>query len=176
MKIALIVLSVCLGGLFFLQEAEAGENPGSLLLFPYFNTAPHNMSVVSISNVSPDPVWVRLVWIESFAGFPRDMWIDLAGFDSFTFIDDALFFSDTDGFFYFYVVEEEYSTHEIQKDILVGQELIISRWDDRPACFSMNALTFKALDLTPDGELYLDGVEFEAAPKSLYFPRFFRKR
>lgn len=86
----------------------------------------------------------------------------------------AVFFGNSRGFVYVYAVEEEYSIAEVDQDVLVGQELVIDHWDGVVCSYSMNALPFSALDIVDaDGNLFLDGVEYEVAPKSLHFPRFF---
>lgn len=158
------------------QEAGAvSNNPGSCLLFPSYNTCdPNTMSIMTVTNTGNEHLWIRLVYIDYRDGIPRDLFFDLDEYDSFTFLDHALFFGSTKGFFYVYVVDDEYSCYEIDADFLIGQEIIIGTQGNAFDTICINAIPFTALDIkNPDGDLYLDGKEFEAAPKSIHFPRFF---
>ena len=56
---------------------------------------------------------------------------------------------------------------------MIGQELIFSTWEEiNLMCFTLNALAFRAIDVDPDDRILLDGSEYEAAPKSVFFPGF----
>jgi hypothetical protein len=97
--------------------------------------------------------------------------------DTFTFLDDALFFESAQGFSYVYAVDGPFSEAEIDYDYLIGQELVWSTDEgDAPQYvvhFAINAVAFQALDVNGDGLLELDGVEYTLAPAKLFFPRFF---
>jgi hypothetical protein len=73
---------------------------------------------------------------------------------------------------YAYVVEGIGSTIEEDADCLIGQELLFEAFPG-PVSWGINAVPFEALALNKDGDLHLDGVEYDCAPYKLYFPRFF---
>lgn len=170
-----IFIALCVAWLVMSMDASAiTNNPGSLLLFPYFDTtSQQSMTIFTVNNVSDQSVWIRLMWVASDDGIPRDLWFDLAGKDSFCFVDQAIFFGNTKGFIYVYVVDDEYSVGEIEANVLVGQEIIIGYAGHGMDSVCVNALAFTAFDLNPDGNLHLDGKEYELAPKSVHFPHFF---
>jgi hypothetical protein len=178
-KAIAIIALVCVAMGAFSIDASASNcrNPASLLVFPHYDTGIQEMSVITITNTGMDTEWIRLVWIEGGEDgpcFPRDMWIELTRNDTFTFLDDALFFANTRGFVYAYVVDDEYSVAEKDADVLIGQELVFQGIPGvGTVTYGINAVGFEALALVADGYLKLDGVEYSLAPKTLYFPRFF---
>ena len=172
----LALVFIALGAFSVDASAGACRNPGSVLLFPYYNTQGAGLSVMTITNTGNDDVWLRLVWVAEDDCIPRDLWFELTKKDQLTFLDQAMFFGNTRGFLYVYAVEDEYSIAEIDYDCLIGQELVLF---DSPESVSkpitawgVNAVAFQALAVNADGNLHLDGVEFSLAPKTLYFPRF----
>lgn len=57
----LVLLSL---SMTFQPDAMAAtNNPGSLLLFPHYDTQGHSIGLMTVSNVSSKEVWLRLVWI-----------------------------------------------------------------------------------------------------------------
>jgi hypothetical protein len=177
--IAIIALACVAMGAFSIDaSASNNRNPASLLVFPHYDTGIQELSVITITNTGMDTEWIRLVWIEGGETgpcFPRDMWIELTRNDTFTFLDQALFFANTRGFFYAYVVDDEYSVAEVDSDVLIGQELVFTTGGpgNGTITYGINAVGFEALNLVADGYLKLDGDEYALAPKTLYFPRFF---
>lgn len=180
--LALALLVV--GGFAFEASASACRNPGSLLLFPYFDTDGQNLSVITITNTGPDDVVLRIVWVYrekwgsgQYHCVPADTWIELTRNDTFTFFDKDLFFEDEEGFSYVYAVDDFFSDAEIDYDYLIGQEILFqSEPGDDPKYLinaSINAVSFEALNVNGDGLLKLDGVEYSLAPSKLLFPRFF---
>jgi hypothetical protein len=176
-KALAILAVVCVVAGAFSVDASAGadRNPASLLLFPFYNTEGPNLAVITITNTCPDPVWVRLVWIDEDDCTPEDQWIYLTGYDTFTFLDRAMNPEPERGFMYAYVVEANQSVNEVAAECLIGQELAFQNWDGTQGLvdYGINAVGFHAIQLVPDGKLHLDGVEYSLAPKTIYFPRFF---
>jgi hypothetical protein len=170
----LIVACLALGMLGYDASAD-GREPASCLLFPYYNTQPQNFAVITITNtcIDLDDVYVRLVWVDNVVCTPEDQWIKLTCGDTYTFIDWAQNPQSESGFMYAYAVEGFGSTKEIDYDYLIGQELIFATWDPQLVSYGINAVPFEALAVDGDGLLKLDGSEFEAAPRQVYFPRFF---
>jgi hypothetical protein len=165
-----------LGGFALDAKASACRNPGTVLLFPYYNTQEPGLSVMTITNTGNEDVWIRLVWIAEDDCIPRDLWFHLTKKDQLTFLDQALFFGNTRGFLYVYAVEDEDSVNEIDYNFLIGQEMVLFTNPNNPdnpiTAWGVNAAAFKAINVVSDGNIYLDGNEFELAAKELYFPRF----
>jgi hypothetical protein len=152
----------------------ADGQPGSCLIYPYFNSHPGQMTIFRISNVSMETVYVRLVFIDEVHCAPEDRWISLTGGDTLTFLDTWMIPVSARGFLYAHIVESGFSSAEKESNVLIGQELVFGSFDPPFGMgFSINALAFKALDVVPDGKIHLDGVEYEPAPKTVYFPGFF---
>jgi len=176
----LALLCVALGAFSVSAMAdECGRNPASVLFYPYYNTNDTNMSVMTITNTCQEDVWVHIVWVPKKDCSPNNLWIELTAFDTITFQDRALGFqNDTKGFFYAVVVDGNYSTTKVDKDCLIGQELILEDKPESPdlniSTYAINAVGFQALAVDNTTEVvHLDGVEYTLAPRSLYFPRFF---
>ena len=173
----LAVACLALGALSY-DASAAGQDPAACLLFPYFNTNAGNLAVITITNACADDIVVRLVFINEQSCFPVDRWIELTGYDTFSFVDSAMNAYGQRGFLYAYVVGAYGSIleHDGEKNCLIGQEVIFSAWPVIPGAivdYSINAAGFKAIKVTADGKLKLDGIEFEKAPDTLLFPRFF---
>jgi hypothetical protein len=168
------------GAITYDASASACRNPGSLLLFPKFQTDAKNLSVITITNTGPEDIIIRIVWVvfddEYYHCVPFDTWVELTRMDTFTFMDDALFFENARGFSYAYVVDDYFSEAEQDYDYLIGQEIVWSNSGDSPdyvVNWGANAVAFEALDVNGDGLLELDGEEYTLAPSKLFFPRFF---
>lgn len=175
LKAVLILSTLILAvGAVSLNAEAAGRNPASLLLYPYYNTDNGNIAVITITNTGADTQYIRMVWIDDYECSPEDQWIELTGYDTYTFLDFAVNPQGERGFMYAYVVEAFGSVNEKDADVLIGQEFVFSSWGSSNLVnYGINAVGFEALTLTADGDLHLDGTEYEAAPKTLYFPRFF---
>jgi len=154
------------------SNAQAGHGQaGACILFPYFNTGPGDMTIFRITNVSMDTVTLRLVFVDDVDCSPTDRWLTLTGGDTITFLDSWMNPDYGRGFMYAYVLE---NSPVSDPNILIGQEMVIGHWsNDMAMSFSIDAMTFKALNVVADDKIHLDGVEYEVAPKSIYFPGFF---
>jgi hypothetical protein len=175
--LALACLS--LGALSFDAQANTQE-PSSVLLFPYYNTNPGNFTFITITNTctSVDPITVRIVFVDDVECTPEDVWVELTGKDTYTFLANAVNPELEQGFLYAYVVDpaDPLLVNELAMDCLIGQEYVIGNFGTGAvANFAINAVGFKTGTgaITADGKLHLDGVEFELAPYMVYFPRFF---
>jgi hypothetical protein len=165
---------VAVAALMFAQSAEAArQNPGSCLFFPYYDAWGDTMSIHTITNVSNSNVVIRLIGVNGDDCSPKDYWFELIAGDTFTFAAHGLFSWPESGFMYAYVVQDWFLEAEKDADVLIGQEIVLGVWDHRLVHFSINAVGFQALNPVQDGKLHLDGTEYTAAPKTLYFPRFF---
>jgi hypothetical protein len=171
---ALIALA-CLAFVMCPDHASALQlKPGSCLLYPYYDTTPNSMTVISTTNVGNTDVWVRFVWIDDETCDPYEHWYPLIANDTYTFMTKAVKPYNNRGFMYAYVVENFYSDLEVDADVLIGQATVFTVWDGNLSHFSMNASSFQCLGPpTKDGKLHLNGNEYTGAPKEIYFPRFF---
>lgn len=172
----LAVACVALGVLSYDASAD-GRNPASCLLYPYFNTNPGNLAVITVTNTCPDTVHLRIVFIsEDNDCMPKDYWRTLTGYDTFTFIDSGLNQKPMTGFLYIYVVEAYGSKAEKEADCLIGQEFVFGQWFPLQPLVNMgiNAVSFEVVQgVNGDGKLQLDGVEYDQAPSAVMFPRYF---
>jgi hypothetical protein len=182
-KVITILALLCVGmGAFSVSALADGRDPAACLLFPYFNTNKGNLAVISITNTGPDPVDVRLVWVDEVICSPEDQWITLTGYDTFSFLDQAMNPQGERGFMYCYVVQgfgiKDEVTDPLKSNVLIGQELIFGNWptaDPKNAVvnFGINAVSFEAIGPNGDDKVKLDGTDYDLAPKTIYFPRFF---
>jgi hypothetical protein len=171
--IAILAVACLALGMLSYDASADGRNPGSCLLFPNYNTGTDSIAVLTITNTGDETVALRLVWIDKEECTPEDQWIELTAGDTFTFLDEAMNpEKDEQGFMYAYVVESIGSRLEADYDYLIGQELLFQIWPGS-VTYGINAVAFEALSLVADGDLHLDGTEYEAAPSEIFFPRFF---
>jgi len=158
--------------LFVPPARSSGMNPGSCLLFPYYDASGATISIHTITNVGTVDVQIIQVFVDGSSGEKATNWTTIRAGDTLTIAAHGVYSVGT-GFMYAYVVESIFSHLEKKADVLVGQEIVLGVWDHQLVNFSMNAVSFQALDLVKDERLHLDGKEYTCAPKTLYFPRFF---
>jgi hypothetical protein len=191
--LAILVVACLVVGVFSYEASADGREPGSCLLFPFYNSfsPAFNVSVMTITNTSEDPVWVRLVWIDGhffppvggpFATnlcSPEDRWIWLSGNDTFTFTDQSYNPAGGEiGYMYAYAVTGNNDVEEYDHNFLIGNEVVFffgitGAFPVPGVIWSMNPVAYSAKTLEVDGYLKLDGTEYDAAPKQVFFPRFF---
>jgi hypothetical protein len=66
MIVRCICISVVLGIACLIIPMDASaitNNPGSILIFPYYNTQGSGFSIITITNVGGEEIWIRLVWL-----------------------------------------------------------------------------------------------------------------
>jgi hypothetical protein len=178
LKVFVVLALVTLMCILATPTASASrQNPGACLLFPYYDNTGGTLTILTVTNVSQEPVWLRMVWIDEVDCIPRDSWWEMTGEDTFTFLSNAMIFGASKGFLYIYVVDGEFSINErtdIDTNILTGHSFVFDAWENGSSgCFAVNPFIIQAIEPLGDGNLFLDGVEFTAAPRTLYFPRFF---
>jgi hypothetical protein len=149
------------------------QNPGSCILFPYYDTSGATMSIHTVTNVGTQSVAVRIVFVNGVTCEPVSTKHTLTAGDTFTFAAHGFVSQPQTGFVYVYVLDSFFDVLEKKADVLIGQEIVVGYWNSLLVNFSMNAVNFQALNVVKDGKLHLDGTEYTCAPKTLYFPRFF---
>lgn len=176
--------------------------PGSLLVFPFYDNRPGRQSVVTVTNTNLDrsvagngyksgDVLVHYVYIGG------EDWLE---FDRSEFLTpgDMLCVSTQEhnphggyGFLYVYALDPE-TQAPIDFDHLLGDVLVIA--SDIEGGWSIQAVAFRGLpqgvpvpdpgtsgagqpftDADADGLRDFDGIEYDAFPAELYVPRFFEE-
>lgn len=159
----------------------AGQEPGSLLLFPEFDNRAGQSSLFTITNVNGDSVSgaidVHLVYIDASNCLETDLILHMSPRDTVSFLTSAHVPGLQRGYAYGWAVDKV--THKlVDFDYLIGCEL---RVDGIATCdWSVQALAFQGkagagldTDLDHDGKPDLNGLEYDKAPNRIYVPRFF---
>jgi hypothetical protein len=149
--------------------------PGSLLLYPEFDSRPGVVSLLTVTNTLSQDVDVEYVYINGEDCLEFNRTHTLTGNDTLSVIPAV--HNPNHEYGYVYVFAKDPSTGEpIQHDGLVGQVMMLNGFDAFE--YAVNAVTFTALtgdgstDVDGDGVRDLDGVEYSMAPDELLIPRF----
>lgn len=170
---ALVSLALCAG------QAQAGRNdPGSLLVFPEYDTRPGSISLLTVTNVNGDaPVGVRFAFVEADTCDVHERRALLSPGDTLTLYPTAQLPAPSRGFCFAYAVDVA-SGEPIDFDHLVGSEVLLEATSGSEC--RLNAFAFEGLpgaglatDLDRDGVRDLDGAEYAPAPARLVIPQFF---
>lgn len=167
------------------DEARAtGQEPGSLLIFPYFDSHPSVLNIITVtntnSNTATDPISglqlgtidVMFKYVDGEECSPENRVERLTPNDTFTFIA-AIHNPEPDekGFLYVYALDV-YTGLPVAFDYLIGTETVFKA--DGKVRFNLNPLSFKGGTTGPDDhKLALDGSEYEMLPDEIQIPRFF---
>lgn len=161
-----------------------GRNPGSLLVFPEFQSANGRAALLTITNTNRDVVHgavrVEIVFINGTSATAptcaeSNFTIQLSANDTFTFVTNPSSTNATRGYAYAFAKNEAGAA--IAFDWLIGDDVLfdgISNLD-----YAINPVAFRALppqgsvtDLDDDGVRDLNGAEYEMAPDKILIPRF----
>ncbi|MFO0985475.1 MAG: hypothetical protein U1E76_27710 [Planctomycetota bacterium] len=166
-----------------------GRHPGSLLLFPLFDSRPGSLSVITVTNTNTDKSYdpatnlqkgtvdVEYRYIDYYTCAEFNRTERLTPTDTLSVIAAAHNGQQVLG--YVYVFAKNTQTRvPISFNYLVGEAICLIGID---ACdFAVSPYVFngvpaegQATDVDNDGVRDLDGVEYEPAPAELIFPRFF---
>ncbi len=149
------------------------QAPGSLLVFPEYDTRPGALTLTSITNTSPTQA-VRIVLrdIDSDGNeFLRTQ--DLEASETWVALHALLDPNAARGFAIAYVVPPNASEPPLDADVLVGSLTVVDAFV--PGVLTLPVLSFRALaggDPNGNGLLDLDGVEFEPLPSQWIVPSF----
>ena len=122
MKTKLWILPVLLTLIVVVPEALSNrQNPGSCLLFPYYDTSGSTMSIHTITNVGTKTVVVRIVFVDGQTCEPVSTKHTLTAGDTFTFGAHGFITQPQTGFIYAYVIENFFTVKEKKADVLIGQ-------------------------------------------------------
>ncbi len=184
-KLLLSLASVV--GLASLASAAA-DTPGSLLLFPEYNSAPGVFTVISVANTKNGPqglptapaIRAHFVYIDGATCQETDRFEPLTPNDLVTVIAGFHNSISARGFLYVYAVDAA-SGAAVKWDWLIGSQMQldgISTFN-----YSYNPISFKAGRFAPadgsptdqdgDGVRDLNGIEYEKSWNEILIPQFF---
>jgi len=158
--------------------------PGSLLLYPEFDSRNGTVTVITLTNTDcnftgnplTDNVNVEFVYIDHNGCREFNRVETMTPCDTLTLLAEAHNPNDEQG--YLYVFAKSTTTGEpIVHNGLIGQTLVVNGLQSFE--YSINAVAFKGIgdgmltDLDDDGIRDLDGVEYDEAPEEILIPRFF---
>lgn len=185
-RVGAIAALACLGILFCTTSARAdGRNPGSLLVFPEFDSTPGRATLLTLTDVNPDPVngitRVEIVFINGSATngalcSETNATVLLTPNDTYTFLASALNPNMQRG--YAYAFAKNVQGEAVAFDWLVGDNFLfdgVTAFD-----YTVNPYSFRAIqplgtptDVDHDGIRDLNGIEYEMSPSKILVPRFF---
>lgn len=150
--------------------ATDGMQPGSLLLFPEFDSTPGRMTLISIVNTNPtESVDVMTVYYAAGTCLEFNRTHTLTALDTFNFISNFHNPVQPRGF-----LTARAMSANVPRDFnyLIGTSSVIDGVDQVLYAVEPFVFTYVGGDLNQDGVLDLDGVEYSMVPDTLVFPRF----
>ena len=171
-----------LGLTFILLAPSAkarGPEPGSLLVYPFFNSEQAVASVVTVTNACTDTEWgtifAHFIYIDAETCQETNRTQRLTHNDTFSAIVSAHNPNQAMGYLYVYATM---SGRPISFNFLIGQMITFDGIENIQ--YGINAWSYKAInefrigtDVDEDGKRDLDGVEYEQTPDQILIPRFF---
>ncbi len=151
------------------------RSPGSLLLYPEFDSRPGTVCITTVSNTNLAEIDVEYVYIDGDQCLEFNRTETLTGNDTLSLLASAHNPNQAYGYFYIFA-KDPTSGAPIQHDALMGQILVLNGFEAFE--YSVNALSLQALatgattDLDGDGVRDLDGLEYTMAPAEILVPRF----
>ncbi|MEQ8766007.1 MAG: hypothetical protein RL885_18965 [Planctomycetota bacterium] len=188
MRLFKALLSVAAVALAFGPVAQAKDrNPGSVLIYPIYDSQPGSGTVVSITNVKNDPTFnanqnlngvvdVHFIYIDG------DYWTEFNRFERLTpndtFTAVANWHNPNSEIGFLYVIALDPNTQEpVSHNHLIGDEIVADgsgNW-----LYGFDAIAFKSLaaegqaaDLNANGNVDLDGVEYEGVADQMMLSSF----
>lgn len=164
----------CLG----LTAHADGLNPGSLLIYPEFDTTSSHNTLITVTNTSPT-LTVRVKYEYVSPADPVCLMTDreatLSPNDTLTVLVSSHIGINRRGFLYLFAINAAGAA--VSQNLLVGDDLVLD--GTNALQYSINPLMFRALpplndltDLDSDGIRDLNGTEYEPAPGRILIPRF----
>jgi hypothetical protein len=159
------------------------RRPGSLLLYPEFDSRPGDLTILTITNTNCDftgnpfteNVRVEFVFIDREDCSEFNTTFTMTPCDTLTMLVSAANPNQEQG--YVYAFAKSVTTGEpIVYNDLIGQSLIINGLASFE--YATNAVSFEGIgdgmitDLDDDGIRDLDGIEYDEAPDEILIPRF----
>ncbi|MBL8858284.1 MAG: hypothetical protein JNL28_07275 [Planctomycetes bacterium] len=178
---ALVAWAACTAG----SAVADGRNPGSLLVYPEFDSTPGRAALLTLTNVNPDIksglVRVEIVFVNGTAAtggvcLETNATVQLTPNDTLTLLASALNPNVQKGYAYAFAKNAQGAA--ISFNWLIGDNLLFDGVDALD--YTINPYSFRAIrpqgqptDADADGVRDLNGIEYEMAPAKIIVPRFF---
>lgn len=167
--------------------AAGGRSPGSLLVYPVYDSNPGSGTLISLTNTKEDPsfnpntnlngvVDVHFVYIDGVNWSEFNRFERLTPNDTFTIVASSHNPNSEMGFLYC-IALSPVTREPIAFNWLIGDEIVADgsgNW-----LYGFDAIAYKSLapegqptDVNLDGLLSLDGTEYEAVPDTLAISSF----
>jgi hypothetical protein len=164
--------------------AAEGRNPGSLLVFPEFDSTSGHRTLITLTNANADPsgvpIRVEIVFVNGTGPAATlctetNTTVILTPNDTLTFLASALNPNAQRG--YLYAFAKDVQGRAISFNWLIGDDLMLDGVNNFD--YSVEPYSFRALralgqptDIDNDGIRDLNGIEYEMAPAKILVPRF----
>ncbi|MEQ8768634.1 MAG: hypothetical protein RL885_32305 [Planctomycetota bacterium] len=187
-RLTAVALAGIAGALCLTPVAAAeGRTPGSLLIYPVYDSYPSSGTLISITNTKDDPsfnpntnlngvVDVHFIYIDGIDWSEFNRYERLTPNDNFTVVATVHNPNSETGFLYCIALDPT-TRKPVAHNWLIGDEIIADgsgNW-----LYGFDAIAFKSLaaegqpaDLDLDDMLELDGTEYEAIPDTLAISSF----
>ncbi|MFT7669053.1 MAG: hypothetical protein ACI8X5_001753 [Planctomycetota bacterium] len=161
------------------SNATAERNdPGSLLIFPEYDSRVASYTFLTVTNTHPtESVRVHLNWIDGEDCSKSNAYKTLTPRDTVTFISLTASPNLNRGFCFAYALGMS-SASPTDFDYLIGSAVTLDGMTGSQ--YSLNALVFEGktghgnpTEMNSNGDRDLDGVEYGMAPDRIAIPRFF---
>jgi len=170
-------LTLALGLLAATAQADRND-PGSLLIYPEYDSRPGSFTFLTVTNTHPtESVRVHFNWVNEETCLKNNASKTLTPRDTVTFYSSTSNPNQHRGFCFAYA-RSSANGQPIDFDYLIGSS--ISMIGSTASEYSMNALVFagqtghgNSTEVTPNGDRDLDGVEYSKTPDEIAIPRFF---
>lgn len=175
-------LCLALASLAFCSSALAeGNDPGSLLIFPEYDSRPGAVTFLTVTNTNADQsggsIRVHFNYVDGQTCLKADAMETLTPRDTVTVVSQAHAPGNHRGFCFAYA-RSLTSSAPVTFNHLAGSVLVMDGVSGSE--YSMNALVYEGqtaegstTDIDFDGIRDLDGLEYGAAPDRIAIPRFF---
>lgn len=180
-------LSLALAAVAFvgISNRAVADEPGSLLVFPYFDNTRGELTVLTVANTNDDPTNANASVNVEFIYRNQENCLEFNRLRTLTPNDEITVITKYDnpnmvkGYCYVFATSKTTGA-AIKFDRLIGHEIILNSNNSNPD-FASAPVVFKAgaalaeganTDLNGNGLRDLDGLEYAQAPDKLLFPRF----
>jgi hypothetical protein len=163
------------------STANAESRPGSLLLYPSFDSSPGSSTLLTVTNTNDDVVTgnvlVEFVYIEKETCLEFNRTALLTANDTLTVLAAVHNPQQQRGYVYVFA-KSPLTGQAITWDYLIGNMIDVDAialfdWSINPVSFQGQTITGLPTDVDEDGLRDLNGVEYSQAPDEILIPRFF---
>jgi hypothetical protein len=168
-------------GLAVSSTASAQQTPGSLLLFPSFDSRPGSSTILTVTNTNPDvltgTVRVEFIYIDKDTCLEFNRSHLLTPNDTLTVLAAVHNPVQQQGYVYVFA-KSPLTGQAISWNWLIGNmidvnAIVLFDWSINPVTFQGVPAQGLPTDVDADGLRDLNGVEYSQAPDQILIPRFF---